>query len=248
VLRGVENGQPAGEQPAGEPARRRALRSWDPLTRALAAAGDHWTLTIALALAPGRMRLAQLHARLPGVSTGVFDRYIQQMVALGLVTRARFSEKPPRVELELTDAGRELLPIAGALARWGARHLWSAPREHELLDVATLLRVLPALLEGQSELPDGSIEALVLDTDPPTRARYRISDGRLQNDGETDGSSGDRGDGVPGEPDNRGSVAIRGDTDAWVAALGPANDRERLQITGEERLAQRLLDALHDPA
>jgi DNA-binding HxlR family transcriptional regulator len=49
------------------------------------------------------------------------------MVGLGLVTRTRFKEKPPRVELELTDAGRELVPIAEALARWGMRHADDPP-------------------------------------------------------------------------------------------------------------------------
>ncbi|HEY4917927.1 MAG TPA: helix-turn-helix domain-containing protein [Solirubrobacteraceae bacterium] len=101
----------------------RADRTWTPLARALEATGDHWTLAIALALAPGRTRLTHLRERLPGISTGVLARGLTHMVGLGLVTRTRFKEKPPRVELELTDAGRELVPIAEALARWGMRHM-----------------------------------------------------------------------------------------------------------------------------
>jgi DNA-binding HxlR family transcriptional regulator len=96
--------------------------AWTPLARALEATGDHWTLAIVLALAPGTTRLTHLRERLPGISTGVLARGLSHMVGLGLVTRTRFKEKPPRVELELTDAGRELIPIAEALARWGMRH------------------------------------------------------------------------------------------------------------------------------
>jgi DNA-binding HxlR family transcriptional regulator len=105
----------------------RAGRTWTPLAGALAATGDHWTLAITLALAPGRTRLAHLRERLPGISTGVLARGLTHMVELGLLTRTRFKEKPPRVEFELTDAGRELVPIAEALSRWGMRHMDGPP-------------------------------------------------------------------------------------------------------------------------
>src|SRR6202035_2053649 len=89
-----------------------AHRRWTPLGRALEAAGDHWTLAIVTALADGRMRLAHLKAALPGASAGLLDRYVRQMVALQLISRTRIRERPPRVEVELTNAGRELVPIA----------------------------------------------------------------------------------------------------------------------------------------
>lgn len=93
------------------------------LAQALSAAGDRWTLLIALALARDQQRPVELQRLLPGISSGVLDRHLQQMVALGLLLRNRFKEMPPRVELALTEAGRELLPIARALARWGAKHM-----------------------------------------------------------------------------------------------------------------------------
>jgi DNA-binding HxlR family transcriptional regulator len=214
--------------------RTRALRAWTPLSRALTATGDHWTLSIALALAPGRMRLTHLHKRLPGISTGVLERGLQQMVALGLVTRSRFKEMPPRVELELTDAGRELLPVAAALARWGMRHMWSAPAEHEQVDLDVLLRLLPVLVAEQASLQDGSLEALVTDADPPVRCRYRAKSGCLH--------LGDRSDDAA-----EASARIQGDTDAWVAALGALGDHSGLQLTGDERLARGVLAGLPGP-
>jgi DNA-binding HxlR family transcriptional regulator len=228
VLRGAGN----DELPTGEGLHPHVRSGWTPLARTLAATGDRWTLLIALALAPGRMRLNQLHRCLPGVSTGVLERHVQQMVALGLVRRSRFKEMPPRVELELTDAGRELLPIAHALARWGMRHLWSPPRERECVDVDALLRLLPALLEQETGLPEGSVEAVVADADPPVRRIYRIDCGCLRMvDRAADASRDPR-------------TCLHGDGDAWVAALGPACDYERLRITGDERLARCILDAL----
>lgn len=96
---------------------------WSPLARALNATGDRWTLVIVLALAGDPKRPVQLRDRLPGISAGVLNRHLQQMVTLGLLLRRRFKEMPPRVELALTDAGRELVPVADALARWGVKHL-----------------------------------------------------------------------------------------------------------------------------
>lgn len=207
----------------------RALRAWTPLARALTATGDHWTLSIVLALAPGRMRLTHLHKRLPGISTGVLERGLQQMVTLGLVTRTRFKEMPPRVELELTDAGRELLPVAGALARWGMRHMWSPPHEHERVDLDVLLRLLPTLATEQASLPDGVLEIVVTDVNPPVRYRYEVKDGGLHT---ADG------------PGDTAAAAVRGDANAWVAALGPSADYSRLRLTGDERLAKAVLTGL----
>lgn len=189
---------------------------------------------IALTLAPGRMRVTHLQQRLPGVSAGVLERHLQQMVALGLVTRTRFKEMPPRVELELTDAGRELLPVVGALARWGARHLWSPPREHEQVDINALLHLLPMLLEESANLPTGLIEAVVEDGTATVRLLYRVQDGRLR----IDWRAGDEL-GSAARP-----AALHGDTDAWIAALGPAGDYARLRVTGNKRLAERILHAL----
>jgi DNA-binding HxlR family transcriptional regulator len=229
--------------------RARALRAWTPLARALATTGDHWTLTIVLALAPpGRMRLTHLHKRLPGISTGVLERGLQQMVAHGLVRRTRFKEMPPRVELELTDAGRELLPIAAALTRWGMRHLWSPPQEHEQVNLDVLLRLLPALLEEGTGLPGGSLEALVTETDPPVRYLYRVEDGRLRIEDRS--QVGAVASAPAPSAANAAAIAatrlasVRGNTDAWIAALGPQRDSRQLRVAGYEPLASSILDAL----
>jgi DNA-binding HxlR family transcriptional regulator len=205
---------------------------------------------IALALAPGRMRLSQLHKRLPGVSTGVLERYVQQMVTLGLVSRTRFKEMPPRVELELTDSGRELLPVAGALTRWAMRHQWSAPTDRERIDVWALLHLLPALLEEHAGLPEGSVEAYVADAEEPL-CRYRVQNGRLRIDERVIEAKDERCDagseaGAPSLAANDlATTRVHGDGEAWVAALGPAGDYGRLRITGDRRLATQILDALH---
>lgn len=213
----------------------RANRAWNPLARALMATGDRWTLMIVLALAPGTMRLTHLQRRLPGVSTGVLERYLQQMAALGLLTRTRYKEMPPRVEFELTETGRELVPIAEALARWGMRRMWSAPGQGERVSVDALLELLPSLLDNETDLTEGSIEVRVLDCDPPIRHRFHLRAGRLEPDGGNE--DGSRAYGIR-------RTAMEGDQTAWVAALGPDADIAQLRVTGDKRLARRLLETL----
>jgi DNA-binding HxlR family transcriptional regulator len=101
---------------------------WIPLAEALRATGDQWTLLIIAALAAEPLRLNELRVQLPGISAGVLDRYLQQMVDRDLIARRRYRELPPRVEYRLGPAGEELVPVALGLADWGARHMPTRPR------------------------------------------------------------------------------------------------------------------------
>ncbi len=208
-----------------------AHRQATPLAQALAATGDRWTLLIVLALSDGTARLNTLRERLPGVSSAVLDHRVRRMVSLGLLSRERFREMPPRVELALTESGAALLPIAAALARWGMRYRWSERVGCECVDADAVLRQLPALL-GDAELPAGVVETIVDAGEHPVSHRFEIVDGKLR----------PIGDAVPGAL--RTSASVEGDVAAWQAALGPNRDCAALQSSGEQRLAARIFDAL----
>jgi DNA-binding HxlR family transcriptional regulator len=210
----------------------RAHRQWSPLGQALLATGDQWTLLIVVALASGPCRLARLQEGLPGISTGVLDRHLRQMASFGLLSRERFREAPPRVELTLTDAGRELLPIASALASWGMRHNWVAPSADEQVDVDALLELLPALLD-RSGLPDATVEAILTQARGRSPHAFTIERGQIH--------AVDPSRGVE-------TICIEGDRAAWIAAIGPSHDFTSLRLAGSEDLARRILDALPRPA
>jgi DNA-binding HxlR family transcriptional regulator len=211
-------------------------RQWTPLGRGLSVVGDNWTLAIVTELGAGRTRLSALRERLSGVSAGVLDRYLHRMGASGLVTRVRFREMPPRVEFELTEAGRELLPIAAALSRWGLRWSWSQPRDGEIVDPGALLRALPALLGGPVKGPDGAVELILDERGGRRRHIAEIVKGEVTM-------------WAPGEdriaPEITATIA--GDWRAWTAALGPTADVSRLKLSGRRTQAQRLLAAVVRP-
>src|SRR5438067_8817702 len=72
------------------------------------------------------------------------------MVADGMLTRKRYREVPPRVDYELTERARELMPILGELARWGYEWAWSAPRASENVDLGAIFRLAPGLVDPSS--------------------------------------------------------------------------------------------------
>ncbi|RLQ83779.1 transcriptional regulator [Salinibacterium amurskyense] len=85
---------------------------------ALERIGDKWTLLVVGMLETGPQRFTVLRQRVPGISQRMLTRTVRHLERDGLVSRTVYSEIPPRVEYELTDVGRELLPPILAMADW----------------------------------------------------------------------------------------------------------------------------------
>lgn len=100
----------------------RSRRSYDQFcatARALDSVGDRWTLLIVRELLAGPRRYTDLHADLPGVSTDVLASRLRHMEGEGLAERRRQVRPGAGFVYELTERGRELLPVLSALATWG---------------------------------------------------------------------------------------------------------------------------------
>ena len=161
---------------------------------------------------------------LPGISTEQLRSRLNRMVADGLLTRQRYREVPPRVDYELTERSRELMPVIGALARWGYDWAWSAPRPGEDINVGAVFRLAPGLIDPGPGV-EGAVE-LVVEGMPERRYRLTAAGGRCE----------------ISERDQSGAAAeVRGSEQAWVRALGPDGSAEELEISGDRRLAETLL-------
>jgi DNA-binding HxlR family transcriptional regulator len=95
-----------------------------PVAKTLELVGDRWTLLAVRDLLPGTKRFQDLLASLPGIAPNILSARLKLMEEHGLVTRRFYSDHPPRAEYALTDKGRELGTIVGALATWGSRHVF----------------------------------------------------------------------------------------------------------------------------
>src|SRR5688572_25242931 len=84
--------------------------------------GDAWTLLLVRDLARGPRRFKELEAS-TGISPRVLTDRLRSLVAQGIMTRRMFAEIPPRVEYQLTEKGKDILPIIDALRDYGVRWL-----------------------------------------------------------------------------------------------------------------------------
>ncbi len=94
-----------------------------PVAKSLELVGERWTLLIVRDLLNGRSRFQDLLASLEGIAPNLLSERLKLMEEHGLVTRRFYSEHPPRAEYVLTEKGRELGHVVGALAVWGSRHV-----------------------------------------------------------------------------------------------------------------------------
>lgn len=97
-----------------------------PIRNVVARFGNKWALLVILVLnESGRIRFSQLGKLIPDISTKVLANTLRTLEADGLVTRTVYSEVPIRVEYELTDIGRTLVPIIIQLTEWAQNNMKS---------------------------------------------------------------------------------------------------------------------------
>jgi DNA-binding HxlR family transcriptional regulator len=91
------------------------------LDEAMARVGDRWTLLVVDALLVGPRRFSELQGDIPRVAPNVLTARLRRLEREGLVTAVPYSDRPPRLEYRITEAGRELAGALRLLARWGSR-------------------------------------------------------------------------------------------------------------------------------
>jgi len=90
-----------------------------PVAKSLDLVGERWTLLIVRNLLRGPARFQDLRAQLSGIPPKLLADRLRRMERQGLVARAFYSKRPPRASYALTDRGRGLGLVVGALAIWG---------------------------------------------------------------------------------------------------------------------------------
>jgi len=95
-----------------------------PVAKSLEVVGDRWTLLIVRDLLRGTRRFQDLQSSLAGIAPNILSDRLKLMERHGLVDRSLYSERPRRAQYALTEKGRGLGLVVGALASWGSRHVW----------------------------------------------------------------------------------------------------------------------------
>lgn len=97
-----------------------------PIRNVVSRFGNKWSFLIILLLSEnGSTRFGQLGKLIPDISTKMLSNTLRVLEADGLLKRTVFPEVPVRVEYELTDTGRSLVPIILSLTEWAQSHMSS---------------------------------------------------------------------------------------------------------------------------
>lgn len=89
------------------------------LTYAVHKIGGRWKLLILSKLQKGRSRFSDLKKEFSYITERMLALQLRALEQDGLITRKAYAEMPPRVEYELTDMAKLLLPVLDQLSNWG---------------------------------------------------------------------------------------------------------------------------------
>jgi DNA-binding HxlR family transcriptional regulator len=92
------------------------------VARTLEVVGEKWSLLAIREVFLGSRRFDEIVAN-TGAPRDTLANRLRTLVDAGILAKQRYSERPPRDEYVLTDAGRDLYPVIISLMQWGDKHL-----------------------------------------------------------------------------------------------------------------------------
>ena len=99
----------------------------EPMVRAIHLIGDPWILLIVVNLLPGPRRFNELRELMGRISPKTLSQRLKLLEEIEMVERKAFLEIPPRVEYYLTEKGRALGDVVGAIEQFAKNYLSDLP-------------------------------------------------------------------------------------------------------------------------
>jgi len=89
----------------------------------LSVISDKWFTLVVSALADGPMRYNELGRTVAGASQRMLTQTLRRLERDGFVTRTVTPTVPIRVDYELTDLGRQIVPLQRSIKAWAEQHI-----------------------------------------------------------------------------------------------------------------------------
>jgi DNA-binding HxlR family transcriptional regulator len=124
-----------------------------PISRSLACIGDAWSMLILRDASLGLTRFDQFRTSL-GIAPSILTKRLAMLTEEGLLEKRRYSERPPRDEYVLTDAGRDFLPVLAMIGAWGRKHRGTGMTRY--VDAETGKEVEPVAIDAVTGAKIGS--------------------------------------------------------------------------------------------
>lgn len=94
-----------------------------PIRNVLDHIGDKWSmLVLSILNEEGTLRFNQIHKTIGTVSQKMLSTTLKRLESDGLLVREVFPEIPPRVEYQLTERGKSLIPHINNLVGWAVEN------------------------------------------------------------------------------------------------------------------------------
>ena len=116
-----------------------------PIARSLSCLGDAWSMLSLRDASFGLTRFDQFRTSL-GIAPSILTKRLAVLTEEGLLEKRRYSERPPRDEYVLTDAGRDFLPVLAMIGAWGRKHRGTGMTRY--LDAETGKEVEPVAIDA----------------------------------------------------------------------------------------------------
>lgn len=120
-----------------------------PIARSLERVGEWWSILILREAFLGATRFERFQKNL-NIAPNTLTRRLSALVEAGLLERRRYSERPPRDEYRLTEAGRDFRPVLWALLAWGNKHFAPEGPSVVVVDSETKRVADPVLVDRNS--------------------------------------------------------------------------------------------------
>ena len=124
------------------------------IARSLALVGDAWSMLILRDAHAGLTRFDEFRKSL-GIVPTILTRRLAALTEDGLLEKRRYSDRPPRDEYVLTEAGRDFLPVLFAIGAWGRKHR-NADGVTRFFDVETGTEIDPITIDRATGAPIGT--------------------------------------------------------------------------------------------
>lgn len=85
--------------------------------------GDKWSLLVVRDLLRGNVTYGELQKSPEGIPTNILADRLKKLEESGLITKSAYQEHPVRYAYQLTEKGKALRDVLGALVRWGKEYI-----------------------------------------------------------------------------------------------------------------------------
>ena len=80
--------------------------------------GGKWKMVILWHLRNGTLRFNELRRLMPGITQKMLTQQLRELEDSGIINRTVYPVMPPKVEYDLTDEGKNLIPSLDMLCEW----------------------------------------------------------------------------------------------------------------------------------